>query len=230
MLTLCTPNEYYELILLIKGWGVMTIIQNPVQIITQRMATANQSLQIDYPVVIGMANTMVQHTINSKILALINKLIKESGYYDTATKTTVQIWYEIKSNERGILSLSIGMYYYADRAAHGMTVIKSLTFNIHDGKVYKLADLFKPGCDYIKVLSDIIKLQIKERDLPLIDDFKAIDPNQDYYIADKALVVYFQLYELTPYAYGLPFFPISVYQLSDIIKEDGPLGKMAASY
>ncbi len=208
----------------------MTIIQNPVQIITKRMATADQSLQIDYPVVVEMANTTVQYTINSRIIALINKLIKESGYYDPATKTTVQVWYEIKSNERGILSLSIGMYYYADRAAHGMTIIKSLTFNTKDGRVYKLGDLFKKGSDYVKVLSDIIKLQIKERDIPLIDDFKSISPNQDFYIADKALVVYFQLYDIAPYAYGLPFFPISVYQLSDIIKEDGPLGKMAAAY
>ena len=207
----------------------MTIIQNPVQIITQSVTTANESLKIDYPVVTGMANTMVQHTINCRILALVNKLVKESGYYSTP-KTTVQVWYEIKSNERGILSLSIGMYYYAYQAAHGMTIIKSLTFNIHDGRVYKLADLFKPGCDYIKVLSDIICLQIKERDIQLLDEFKGIDPNQDFYIADKCLVVYFQIYDITAYVYGLPFFPISVYQLQGIIREDGPLDKMAAGY
>jgi hypothetical protein len=56
--------------------------------------------------------------------------------------------------------------------------------------------------------------------------FKGISPEQDYYIADKALVLFFQLYELTAYAYGFPYFPISIYDLQTIIDEQGPLGKM----
>ena len=60
----------------------------------------------------------------------------------------------------------------------------------------------------------------------MINEFTTIRPEQDYYIADKALVIYFQLYELTPYAYGFPYFPISVYEIQDIIDENGPLGRM----
>ncbi|WP_368073024.1 RsiV family protein [Virgibacillus salinus] len=54
-----------------------------------------------------------------------------------------------------------------------------------------------------------------------------MQPDQDFYIADKALVIYFQLYEITPYVFGFPMFPISVYAIKDIINEDGPLGRMA---
>ncbi|WP_337445661.1 RsiV family protein [Ornithinibacillus scapharcae] len=68
---------------------------------------------------------------------------------------------------------------------------------------------------------------MKQRDIQLIEDFTEISPNQDFYIADKSLVIYFQLYEITPYVYGFPMFPISVYQIQDIIREDGPLGRMA---
>ena len=121
------------------------------------------------------------------------------------------------------------MYYYAYQAAHGMTIVKSLTFDIKTGRTYKLSSLFKPDSNYVKVLSDIISLQIKVREIPLLDDFKGIDPEQDYYIADKSLVVYFQLYEITPYVYGLPYFPISVYELQDIIRDEGALGRMANS-
>lgn len=35
-------------------------------------------------------------------------------------------------------------------------------------------------------------------------------------------------YEITPYYMGLQYFPISVYQIQDIIDEEGPLGIMAA--
>jgi hypothetical protein len=119
------------------------------------------------------------------------------------------------------------VYHY--HAAHGMTVIKSLTFDLQKGKLVALKDLFKPGSGYVKRISELIKVQIKERNIPLLVDFTAIKPDQDFYIADKALVVYFQLYEITPYAYGFPMFPISVYDLQDIIDENGPLGRMAVN-
>jgi hypothetical protein len=72
-----------------------------------------------------------------------------------------------------------------------------------------------------------MKEQIVERKIQLITDFTVIKPNQDYYIADKSLVIYFQLYEITPYVYGFPMFPISVYDIQNIIDEMGPLGRMA---
>ncbi|WP_342669952.1 hypothetical protein [Pseudobacillus wudalianchiensis] len=41
--------------------------------------------------------------------------------------------------------------------------------------------------------------------------------------------MYFQLYEITPYVFGFPMFLISVYNLQDIIDENGLLGRMAAN-
>ena len=38
------------------------------------------------------------------------------------------------------------------------------------------------------------------------------------------------LYELTPSVYGFPMFPISVYDIQDIIDENGPLGRLIASH
>ena len=198
----------------------------PVQVLTQRML--RQNMNVFYPVVAGFNNQYVQHVINMTILNLVNKLIADQGYY-TNPGTQVTGWYELKTNERGVLSLNIGNYAYPPMAAHGMTYIKSLTFDTQTGRLYQLKDLFKPGSDYVKVLSDNIKVQIKERDITLLNGFTAIRPDQDYYIADKALVIYFQLYEITPYAFGFPMFPISEYELQDIIRENGPLDKMAVS-
>jgi len=110
-----------------------------------------------------------------------------------------------------------------------MTYIKSLTFDLEKGKLCGLKDLFKPGSDYVKRLSLLIDAEIKQRQIFLLNGFTAIRPDQDFYIADKALVIYFQLYELTAYAYGFPMFPISVYDLADIIDEHGPLGRLAAN-
>lgn len=182
-----------------------------------------------YPRITGMQNKQLQELINNTILRQNQQLINEqTGNMDT-TVVDLYGYYEIKNNQRDVLSLSLNNYVYHYHAAHGMTVIKSLTFDLQKGKQVALKDLFKPGSDYVKKISDLIAVQIKERDIPLLVDFTAIKPDQDFYIADKALVVYFQLYEITPYAYGFPMFPISVYGLQDIIDENGPLGRMAVN-
>ncbi len=182
-----------------------------------------------YPRVTGMQNRQLQDLINSTIVKENQQLItQQTGAMDT-TVVDLYGYYEIKNNQRDVLSLSLSNYVYHYHAAHGMTVIKSLTFDLQKGKQVSLKDLFKSGSDYVKRLSELISIQIKQRDIPLLADFKAIRPDQDFYIADKALIIYFQLYEITPYAYGFPMFPISVYDLQDIIDESGPLGRMAVN-
>ncbi|QUH20043.1 DUF3298 and DUF4163 domain-containing protein [Alkaliphilus sp. B6464] len=194
----------------------------PVYISTMKLTMPR--LEVYYPVVSGLDNINVQKKINSNILNLVYQMIKDQGYYENP-QTTITGYYEIKTNERGILSIALTNYAFSG-GAHGLTIMKSLTFDVETGKLYSLKDLFKDGSNYVDVLSAIIEEQIGERDIPLITKFDKIRPDQDFYIADKALVIYFQLYDLEPYAYGFPQFPISVYEIQDIIKEDGPLGQM----
>jgi len=203
-------------------WLDMNIQDIPVIVTTQRLV--GPRLDVVYPVVSGNINYWILQKINSEILNMVYFLLKKQGYFENPF-TTVTGTYELKNNQRGILSLSIINYAFAG-GAHGMTYIKSLTFDVATGRTYMLSDLFIRGSDYISRLSEIIRRQIAERDLPLINEFQSINPEQDYYIADKALVIYFQLYDLTPYAYGFPYFPISVYEIQDIIDENGPLGKL----
>ncbi|WP_084710724.1 DUF3298 and DUF4163 domain-containing protein [Ornithinibacillus californiensis] len=180
-----------------------------------------------YPQVTRMKNQMLERYINQSIIHETQSLINQQIAEMPSTVVEMLGTYEIKNNQRDVLSLTLTNYTYHDKAAHGMTYIRSLTFDLEKGKKCELADLFKPDSNYVERLSTIIKAQIQERDIQLIDDFKEISPNQDFYIADKTLVIYFQLYDITPYVFGFPMFPISVYDIQDIIKEDGPLGRLA---
>ncbi|MCD1258659.1 DUF3298 and DUF4163 domain-containing protein [Paenibacillus athensensis] len=177
-----------------------------------------------YPAVVRLQNPAAQHRINSEIVRVVNRQLHEQGYPQNP-QTEVTAYYEIKTNERQILSLSLINYAFSG-GAHGLTLQSSLTFSTQTGHSYTLRELFKPGADYVKRLSDIVKAQLKARDIQTLESFKSIRPDQDFYIADKSLVLYFQLYEITPYVYGFPYFPISVYALQDILDENGPLGKM----
>jgi hypothetical protein len=193
-------------------------------IIVNTLKIEYKNLEVYYPQVTCLSNPSAQEIINRTILNTVYGLIQEQGYYENPDVDMTGT-YELKNNDKGILSITLTNYAFAG-GAHGNTIVKALNFDIMNGHVYTLPELFKPNSNYIKVISDIIKVQIKERNLPTTEEFTEISPNQYFYIADRALVIFFQLYDITPYYVGIPYFPISIYDLQDIIAEDGPLQRM----
>ncbi len=193
----------------------------------QTMVIRQQGTTVYYPRITGLQNRHVQEGINQTIVQLMQFLVQQQHEQQGASSFDEMIGtFEIKTNERHVLSLTLTNYAIAYHYAHGLTLTKSLTFDTQTGKSYTLRDLFKPGSNYTSVLSKNVQKQIKERDIQLLEEFPGISPDQDFYIADKALVLYFQAYEITPGYVGLPMFPISVYQLQDIVDENSPLGQM----
>ena len=199
----------------------MVLLKLPTGITSVPYVTS--TIHVIYPQIYGLTQANVQYKINQDIYHLLKKVLSMLQQPDLVT--VISGTYEFKTNERDVLSLTLN--YLGDfHGAHPITVVKALTTDVTTGKNYQLKDLFKPESDYVKVLSKIIEEQIAIREIPLLDGFKGIRPDQDYYIADKSLVIYFQQVEITPYYVGFPYFVIPIYDISDIILESGPLGKM----
>jgi hypothetical protein len=190
----------------------------------QPVIRKQNKIKITIPRITQGTNAKAADKMNRAIVALNQELLHYQGYPSPDIQE-MDASFEIKTNERGVLSLSLLNYVFTG-GAHGNTMQKSLTFDANTGRSYKLHELFKPGSDYKARLDAIIKAQIKARQLPLLDEYPGIRPDQDFYIADKSLVIYFELYEIVPYAWGFPYFPISVFEIQDIIDENGPLGMM----
>lgn len=203
-------------------------ISFPVQVKTAKVSKG-MNKNVYYPQVLGIKNQALERLINQSIVNQVQQLIDLQIRNLPTTVAEIVGTYEIKNNQRQVLSITLSNYTYHHKAAHGMTYIKSLTFDLKKVRQNELRDLFKSRSDYVKVLSTIIQKKIKQRDIQLLDGFTNIRPDQDFYIADKSLVIYFQLYEITPYVYGFPMFPISVFDIQDIIDETGPLGRMAVN-
>jgi hypothetical protein len=129
-----------------------------------------------------------------------------------------------------VFSLWYDVYSYQELAAHGLTVRNSMNFNLLTGRMYRLADLFKPSSDYIGVLSNIIKQQIEQQGIPLIKEFQQIRPNEGFYMTREALVIYFQTYEYTPYYVGIPEFRVPYQTLADILAQQGPAYRFLPIY
>lgn len=194
----------------------------------QTITITHPNVKIYYPQLIGLPNSLAQLRINQALLQDVRDMIRRQPYEENPRNTEMNGIYEVKSNERGLVSISQSNYAYTKPSAHGLTLMKSVTADVKSGKIYSLQDLFKPGSNYVTVLSDIIQRQINQRNIPILE-YKGIRPDQDFYLADKSLVIYFQVYEISPYYVGFPMFPISVYDLQSIMDESGPLGIMAAS-
>jgi len=208
----------------------MDIMFQALPVSIQTMVIKQGGTTIYYPQIIGLQNINAQQSMNQDIYQLVQYLMRQQYKQQGVNSFEEMIGtFEIKTNERNILSLSLSNYAFAFQHANGLTIMKSLTFNTQTGERYQLKDLFKPGSDYVNVLSAIVQEQIRERDIPILNEFPGISPNQDFYIADKALVLYFQPIEITPHYIGIPMFPISVFEIQDIIDENGPLGIMATN-
>ncbi len=198
----------------------------PVSIVTKLLPHSSASIKVYYPVVTSLHDVKVQSTINHTIITKLNDILVEQSFYKPELVELVA-YFEIKNNQRNVLSLSLIVYSFTG-GAHGMTIVKSLTFDTTIGKHYDLDELFKPGSDYQKRLSESIKVHIKEWDIQLLEPFKEIRKDQDYYIGDTSIIIYFQLYEISPYVYGFPYFPIPILDIADIVRQDRPLDKMMA--
>lgn len=194
------------------------------RIVPRRLAKPR--LDVKYPQVTGLQNRLVQRIVNHSILDAVYKLIRKQGYVQDQTKT-VSGSYKVKLHKNGLLSLLYDVYGYAKGAAHGITYQSSQTFNLRDGTEYPLKDLFKPGSDYVRRLSAMIRRRFKEQDIPMIAEFRSIRPDQDFYLTDRAIGIYFQLYEYTPYVYGFPTFEIPFTEVADILDPNGPVGLLA---
>lgn len=199
----------------------------PVTILTKKLPHASLRVNVYYPSIMNMTNHAIQRRLNHTIIQTLNEVLIEQSFYESYLVEMIAN-YEIKTNERGILSLNLIVYSFTG-GAHGMTIVKSLTFDTKTGRQYTLKDLFKPGSDYEKKINQVIRQRIKDWDIQLMEPpFKGISPDQDFYIADVSIVIYFQLYAISPYASGFPYFPIPILDLSTIIRSNGPLDTMMA--
>ncbi|OMF38309.1 hypothetical protein BK133_01920 [Paenibacillus sp. FSL H8-0548] len=196
--------------------------QPPVVIQTAKAAFPKAELSLPY--ISGGKSEAADKKINDTIHQSVQKLVHSQGSLDDP-RAQMLGYFEQKTNQKDYLSLSLFNYAYTG-GAHGLTLQQSLTFKQSTGQTYTLAQLFKPGSDYVGRISANVSAQIKTRKIDTLEPFQKIRPDQDYYVADRSLVVYFQLYELAAYVYGFLYFPISVYELQDIINDDGPLGVM----
>jgi len=191
--------------------------------------------KITLPVINGLTDKTYQTQLNAELQKLGDELLKtvQQQSKEDAAFAKKEGWemrphgldvsYEVYSTGR-MLSFGIVVYSYTG-GAHGMTTVHYYNIpNVEKTKNMQLSELFQPGYDYKKVLSNLISQQIKAEQQKfsngLIYWYEGITKDQDFSFQNGNLVIHFGQYEIAPYAAGMPEFTISRHQYMNLLKPE----------
>ncbi len=220
------------------------IFRNKIKIVSTNDIVANidtQTITKSDKYINSIINIPIIITSNKEIEKGINDIIRKdimdfhknsqeeakkylSNLPEVEDKFVANVDFEVKKNSDNILSIKVRYYKYSG-GAHGYYEDTSYNIDMRNGKILTLSDLFKENLDYKKVIDDEIRRQIEkivknDKEYKGVYQFNGIKSNNKFYIQDDNLVIYFDLYEIAPYAAGQPEFLINVSTISHILKEE----------
>lgn len=125
-------------------------------------------------------------------------------------------------------SMYFDEYIYTG-GAHGTTFRSSDNWKLQEGIQYQLKEFFPAEADYRKIVLDEItkqaQAQMAEGSQQYFDNYEQlIDQNfkeENFYLTEDGLVIYYQQYDIAPYSSGIPEFVIPY-------SPDGPCSPAAA--
>lgn len=198
---------------------------NSVTIVKQKLIP--QKFTIEYPFIQNDNNDKVLLKVNNYIADEVSKLFKNQvllpekiDFYEIFGT------YEVTVNKNDILSILFSIYTYVNQAAHGVTAYSSLTVNTKTGQVYSFNDLFNPKINYVPIINGIAKQYIKDKNIQLINEYNGVTPNQQYYLTENELVLYYQPYDYTPGYYGIFKIEIPYNKIKNLITPLSPISKL----
>ncbi|AJD32155.1 DUF3298 domain-containing protein [Clostridium sporogenes] len=186
-----------------------------------------KNFKITYPFVQDIGNENISKFVNESIDNEVSNLFKDQVLIPRKVNIQEVIgFYEVKLNKSCLLSILFGMYTYYANAAHGFTAYSSLNIDLNTGQIYNLNDLFTSRINYKPILEEKVREYIKENNVPLIEEYKGLHEDQQFYLTPNSLVLYYQVYEYTPYAYGLFQIPIPFKDILNLLGPASPVQRL----
>lgn len=168
------------------------------------------------------------NAFNEKVKATLNSLttafLKDANNQARSSLTTRYTLYRSMLNQHPVISVLLESESSITGFAHPSHPLASLTYDLKQGKVLSLGDLFKPGSDYLTVISNYTRQALLSRkDADQIKDFitAGTKPTLDHFkvwnLTDKGLLITFPEYAVAPYYYGKQSVLIPFSVLKDIM-------------
>jgi hypothetical protein len=142
---------------------------------------------------------------------------------------SLSVSYEITGAGKDFISVLFSFYEYAG-GAHPNTTTESLNYDLNRNAPVRLADLFTPNSNYLKVISDYSVRELKKLETvsnaeegagPKIENFHS------WNITPAGLKITFDAYQVGPYVAGPHEVVVPYSVLKPIIRPDGLLAQFA---
>jgi hypothetical protein len=153
---------------------------------------------------------------------------------DTETGSDIYMGYDVLLATNDLISVEFDISNYEAGAAHPSNYSTVLNYDLKAGKALKLADLFKPGSDYLNRISRYAVADLKkqagsdEYDSEWLE--KGAAPEADNYkswnISKKGIAVTFDPYQVASYAEGPKHVVVPYSELKEVIRPDGALAPL----
>ncbi|MEL7340806.1 MAG: RsiV family protein, partial [Bacteroidota bacterium] len=123
-----------------------------------------------------------------------------------------------------IMSITTDFYAYFSGAAHGNYGSETQNFDMRTGQLLEAKDIFAFG--YQKALSELFGQRLMDTypEDHNYFSYTGIAEEQDFEFFADSVAVYFDPYEIAPYAAGQIKLKVGYDEIEAYIREDGPLG------
>lgn len=144
--------------------------------------------------------------------------------------------YYVSLADDSLVSLDFSDYWFYFGAGSRMAASTTFNYDLAHGRALKLADLFKPSSDYLKIISDAcnrdLQRQFKgesftdaERIAGSVED--VVGDEKKWLVSRDGLVVVFDSMQFGPSGSGEHTVTVPFVALKDFIRPDGPLARFA---
>ncbi|AOZ92711.1 PdaC/SigV domain-containing protein [Paenibacillus crassostreae] len=204
----------------LKSLSITPRLQNDLEITTKVLEsnTKDALFIVRYPQISGLADAKVEKIINSKLEKLKDDFVDASKEQATKRDSSIEHTYQffqnyvVSYNENDVLSIVIDQYGYTG-GAHGGTLRIGMNFSLVDGELLSLADQLKEkNADYATELDKHVVKGLTEIN-GYVEDYKGVTSESNYYLKSEGIALFFQQYEYTPYAAGIPTFVVPYQQI-----------------
>lgn len=186
-------------------------------------------------------NQAARAAVTKKVAGFKKDMTPEAGENTEETRpedsmgSDLTISYTVVLAQDDLVSVEFDVSTYFQGAAHPNSYSETFNYDLKNGKQLKLTDLFKPGAKYLQAIASYcvadLKKQATEKGLTAEEIEKGAAAKADNYqgwtITKRGLGIYFDPYQVGPYAAGPQFVLVPYSDLKDLINPDGPVGQFA---
>lgn len=190
------------------------------------------SITANYPQIKNFPDKKTQNKFNKEILKYVNKNInqfkkdfKNSDKIQKRVPWSFILDCNVKSQSNNLISVYFLTETY-EGGAHPDHAVYTLNYDLKNNKKLNLADLFKPGSDYLNIVSKYCIEYLLQKNMPDSDWInKGASAKQEnyknFYLTGENLVIVFPRYQVACYAEGEQEVAIPYTYLKDILNPNG---------